>query len=96
MNDNLTGTTGASETGPAMPHTAAAPTLLTTSEVAGILRVNASTVRRMIEAGDLPAERIGRGYRITGDALAAYRAGRRTGSRPIVATPAQVRRQAVQ
>ncbi|MFP4311944.1 MAG: helix-turn-helix domain-containing protein [Nitriliruptoraceae bacterium] len=38
--------------------------LLTVGEVAGMLRVSTMTVYRLIKAGDLPALRVGRNYRI--------------------------------
>ena len=40
------------------------PALLTTREVAEMLRVSTMTVYRLIKAGDLPACRVGRQYRI--------------------------------
>lgn len=41
----------------------ASPTLLTTEEVIGILRVNARTLYRLIRTGGLPAVRVGRQWR---------------------------------
>jgi excisionase family DNA binding protein len=38
--------------------------LLTTDEVVSYLRVNARTVYRLIQSGDLPAVRVGRQWRI--------------------------------
>ncbi len=38
--------------------------LLTVHEVAGVLRVSTMTVYRLIKAGELPAARVGRSYRI--------------------------------
>jgi excisionase family DNA binding protein len=46
--------------------------LLTVAEVAGILRVSAMTVYRLIRSGDLPALRIGKSYRIRQGALDQY------------------------
>jgi excisionase family DNA binding protein len=43
--------------------------LLTTAEVARLLRVRSRTVRRWIAAGALPAVRVGAHYRIPVDAL---------------------------
>jgi len=40
------------------------PTFLTPQEVSELLRVSAQTVRRWIHDGDLPAYKIGRGWRI--------------------------------
>jgi excisionase family DNA binding protein len=37
---------------------------LTVAEVAGLLRVSNMTVYRLIEAGDLPAGRVGKSFRI--------------------------------
>jgi len=37
---------------------------LTVAEVAELMRVSAMTVYRMVQAGDLPAVRFGRSYRI--------------------------------
>jgi excisionase family DNA binding protein len=38
--------------------------LLTVAEVAAVLRVSNMTVYRLIKAGDLPALRVGKNYRI--------------------------------
>jgi excisionase family DNA binding protein len=38
--------------------------LLTVAEVAGVLRVSNMTVYRLIKAGDMPALRVGKNYRI--------------------------------
>jgi excisionase family DNA binding protein len=46
--------------------------LLTVAEVAGVLRVSAMTVYRLIRSGDLPALRIGKSYRIRQGALDQY------------------------
>jgi excisionase family DNA binding protein len=46
--------------------------LWTVDEVAEHMRVSAMTVYRLIKAGDLPAIRVGRGYRIRTDDLGAY------------------------
>jgi excisionase family DNA binding protein len=49
---------------------------LTVAEVAGHLRMSRMTVYRLIEAGDLPAIRIGtRSYRISAEAFHRYLAG---------------------
>ncbi len=47
-------------------------TFLTVAEVAGLLRVSTMTVYRLIKAGDLPAARIGRSYRIREDDVDRY------------------------
>lgn len=46
---------------------------MTVAEVAGDLRVDESTVRRLIRAGQLPATRVGRQYRIAPADLAEYK-----------------------
>lgn len=50
--------------------------LLTVSEVADYLRVSEMTVYRMISSRDLGATKIGRGWRVPADDLAAYLADR--------------------
>jgi excisionase family DNA binding protein len=55
---------------------------LTTTEVAARLRVNVATVRRMITAGQLPAVRAGKQYRVERDAVDAAISSWRT-STPI-------------
>lgn len=52
--------------------------VLTIAEVAEHLRVSKMTVYRMIHAGDIPALKIGRGFRIERQALADYLAAART------------------
>lgn len=52
--------------------------LVTVAEVAAVLRVSTMTVYRLINAGELPAARIGRSFRVrTGD-LDRYLADRFT------------------
>lgn len=46
--------------------------LLTVAEVAEILRVSNMTVYRLIKAGQLPALRVGKNYRIRSDDLTAF------------------------
>ncbi|WP_067779188.1 helix-turn-helix domain-containing protein [Actinomyces vulturis] len=41
-----------------------APTFLTVAEVADMMRVSKMTVYRMVHAGDLPAMRVGRSFRV--------------------------------
>lgn len=59
-----------------MPSLAASPAphprLLTPNEVAELLRVSAMTVYRLIKAGDLPAARIGKSFRIREADVDAY------------------------
>ena len=45
---------------------------LTVDEVATELRVRRETIRALIRAGQLRAARIGKGYRISREALAEY------------------------
>jgi len=51
---------------------------VTVSEVARQLRVSNMTVYRLINAGDLPAVRVGKSYRIREGDLDAYLSGRYT------------------
>lgn len=44
---------------------------MTVTEVAGMMRVSRMTVYRMIHAGDLPAVRFGRSYRVPQEAVQA-------------------------
>lgn len=44
----------------------------TVQEVADLLRVSSMTVYRLIKAGDLPAVRIGKSYRVREDDVDAY------------------------
>jgi excisionase family DNA binding protein len=53
-------------------------TFLTVGEVAGVLRVSTMTVYRLINAGQLPAVRIGRSFRLRADDLDRYVAGQLT------------------
>lgn len=46
--------------------------LLTVAEVAEVLRVSNMTVYRLIKAGELPALRVGKNYRIRESELEAY------------------------
>ncbi len=51
---------------------------LTVQEVADMLRVSSMTVYRLIKAGDLPAVRVGRSFRVLPDDVDAYLASRYT------------------
>ena len=51
---------------------------LTAAEVASILRVSTMTVYRLIKAGDLPAVRVGKSYRMREDDIDRYLASRYT------------------
>ena len=45
---------------------------LTVAEVADLLRVSNMTVYRLIKAGELPAARIGKSFRVREDDIDAY------------------------
>ncbi|WP_081710157.1 helix-turn-helix domain-containing protein [Arthrobacter sp. 35W] len=45
---------------------------LTVAEVAEVMRVSKMTVYRLVHAGDLPAVRFGKSYRVPESAVAAY------------------------
>jgi excisionase family DNA binding protein len=45
---------------------------LTVAEVASIMRVSKMTVYRMVHAGELPAIRVGRSFRVPEDAVHKY------------------------
>ena len=45
---------------------------LTVQEVAELMRVSTMTVYRLIKAGDLPAARVGRSYRLREGAVESY------------------------
>ena len=51
---------------------------LTVREVANTLRVSNMTVYRLINAGDLPAVRVGKSFRLREDDVNHYLAGRYT------------------
>lgn len=51
---------------------------MTVGEVAGVLRVSTMTVYRLINAGQLPAVRIGRSFRVREEELDHYLAERHT------------------
>jgi excisionase family DNA binding protein len=51
---------------------------VTVAEVANQLRVSNMTVYRLVQAGDLPAVRIGRSYRIREDDVEQYLSSRYT------------------
>jgi len=53
-------------------HPLAGDRLYTVAEVAGHMRVSNMTVYRLIKAGDLPAVRVGKNYRIRARDLEAY------------------------
>lgn len=47
-------------------------TFLTVQEVAELMRVSKMTVYRMVHAGELPAVRFGRSYRVPVNAVESY------------------------
>ncbi len=51
---------------------------MTVGEVASVLRVSSMTVYRLINAGELPAVRIGRSFRLRSEDLDRYLAERLT------------------
>lgn len=60
-----------------VPTVVTPPVLLTTAEVAQLLRVDVETVRRYVKAGELPAYRVGRTLRVETHALDRFLQGRR-------------------
>ncbi|MCY3786658.1 MAG: helix-turn-helix domain-containing protein [bacterium] len=61
-----------------MDKTQQRPRFMTVAEVAELMRVSTMTVYRLIKAGDLPAVRFGKSYRIEGADVDAYLADRYT------------------
>ena len=51
---------------------------LTVQEVADLMRVSSMTVYRLIKAGEMPAERVGRSFRFSEPNVEAYLASRYT------------------
>ena len=47
-------------------------TFMTVAEVAAIMRVSKMTVYRLVHAGELPAVRVGRSFRVPEDAVHEY------------------------
>lgn len=52
--------------------------LMTVAEVAEVMRVSRMTVYRLVHAGELPAVRVGRSYRVPEGAAAAFLEAART------------------
>ena len=48
---------------------------LTVQEVADLMRVSSMTVYRLIKAGELPAVRVGRSFRVSEEAVNEYLKG---------------------
>jgi len=61
-----------------MPSAQGATRYLTVAEVARMLRVSNMTVYRLVNAGELPAVRIGKSYRVGQEDLDKYLADRYT------------------
>jgi excisionase family DNA binding protein len=51
---------------------------MTVAEVAALMRVSTMTVYRLIKAGDLPAVRVGKSYRLREDDVDQFLASRYT------------------
>jgi excisionase family DNA binding protein len=51
---------------------------MTVAEVASMLRVSTMTVYRLIQAGDLPALRVGKSYRLRSEDVDQFLAGKYT------------------
>jgi len=68
------------------------PTILTVQEVARYLRVHAMTVYRMIQRGDLPVVRVGRGWRFKKDQIDRWLGEHETNSHRAASRPAPRRR----
>jgi excisionase family DNA binding protein len=64
--------------GAAVAESFAKARFLTVQEVAELLRVSSMTVYRLIKAGDLPAVRVGRSFRVRDVDVDAYLASRYT------------------
>lgn len=56
---------------------------LTVAEVADVMRVSKMTVYRMLHAGEMPAVRVGRSFRVPQDALEHYLATARIEQEPV-------------
>ncbi len=61
-----------------MAHADGRPRFMTVAEVAQLMRVSTMTVYRLIKAGDLPAVRVGKSYRIREDDVDRYLSSRYT------------------
>jgi excisionase family DNA binding protein len=61
-----------------VPSNEARSRFVTVAEVADLLRVSNMTVYRLVQAGQLPAIRVGRSYRIREDDVDKYLASRYT------------------
>ena len=70
------------------------PTIMTVQEVARYLRVHAITVYRMIRLGELPAIRVGRGWRFKKDEIDSWLHRHESNSQDQPAMPAKPARPA--
>ena len=61
-----------------LSQTHARASFMTVAEVADLLRVSSMTVYRLIKAGDLPAVRVGKSFRVREDDVDRYLASRYT------------------
>lgn len=68
----MAGTTGGSSSGATTAGGPGRVRYLTVAEVAEVMRVSRMTVYRLVHAGELPALRVGRSFRVPQDALTAY------------------------
>jgi len=55
-----------------MSDAAARPSFLTVAEVADAMRVSRMTVYRLVHAGEMPAIRVGKSFRVPASALEEY------------------------
>jgi excisionase family DNA binding protein len=63
-------------------HAAASSQFMTTAEVAQLLRVNQSTIYRLLRQRQIPALRIGSDYRFDKDAIEKWMAGKQAKRQP--------------
>lgn len=61
-----------------VPTTESKTTFMTVAEVASLLRVSTMTVYRLIQAGDIPALRVGKSYRLRSEDVDGFLAGKFT------------------
>jgi excisionase family DNA binding protein len=68
------------------------PTIMTVEEVAKYLRVHTMTIYRLIQRGDLPALRVGRGWRFKKDQIERWLLDHETNSHHPQPRTVQLRR----
>ena len=61
-----------------MAHPEGLSRFMTVAEVATLMRVSTMTVYRLIKAGDIPAVRVGKSYRLREDDVNSFLASRYT------------------